>query len=460
MSDRYDLCVIGAGTAGVAAADTALALGKDVLLVTAPGDLGGTCILRGCMPAKALLSATERLGEVEEAENLGIRAAHVQADLPAIVARRRELVDYFAEDRARELAAIPLVRGWARFVSSAAIDAGGRRIEAERFVISTGSTIVPPRIEGLAECGYFTSDGALEMTRPPRTLAILGAGPVGCEFAQYFARLGTRVTLIQSEAHVLRNEDPDVASVVADALANEGVDLRTETAIGRCARENGGCIVTGTRRGVRFELAVETIMVASERVPNISTLDLERAGIARRGNAILVDQFLRTTNDNVFVAGDALGRRNLVHVAAYAGKLAARNAFARTPEPAEFDRYEAHAIYTQPQVAVAGLTEHVCRERGLEIRVRSHPFSDIGKALVSDTAQGFAKMIADPGGRIVGIAIVGDDAIDLIGEAVALIDARATTRYVATMPRLHPTMGEVLSRVAEGFGGAGAGGNT
>jgi pyruvate/2-oxoglutarate dehydrogenase complex dihydrolipoamide dehydrogenase (E3) component len=451
MSERYDLCVIGAGTAGFAAGETARALGKRTLLVSGPGDLGGTCILRGCMPVKTLLSSTERLGEIESAGALEVQAEGARVDLPALIARKRELVDYFAQDRAEELASFPLARGYARFVARDAIEVEGRHIEAGRFVIATGSTIAPPPIEGLAECGYFTSDGALEITRAPRSLAIVGAGPVGCEFAQYFARLGTRVTLFQREPNVLRNEDPDVGRVVAVALQQDGVDLRTGVDIERCTKDGAECTLVASGGGKSFETRVEQIMLASERVPQVANLALDVAGVEVRRGAVAVDRFLRTTNDAILAAGDVIGRRNLVHVSEYGGKLAAANAFAPTPAAADFDRYEAHAVYTQPQAAVAGLTERDCRDRGLSVRVRTHPFRDIGKALVSGAVEGFIKMIAAPDDRILGVAIVGEDAIDLIGEAVALIDAGRTVRHVVDMPHLHPTMGEIYARVAESF---------
>ena len=456
MNERVDLVVLGAGTAGFAAAQVARARGRSMMLVSGPGELGGTCIRRGCMPAKTLLSSTERLGDVERASHLGVRVAAERIDLRAVVARKRELVEYFANDRIHDLEAYPLVRGLARFVARDTIAIGDRRITANAFVIATGSHIVAPPILGLARATYFTSDEALEMTEPPRRLAVIGGGPVGCEFAQYFARLGARVTLVQSEATLLRNEDPDVGESIARALANDGVDVRVGCDVVSVAepQDRSGamhCVVVRDRDG-DGRIEVDAIMLASHRVPNVDSLDLERAGVtceASGGVAVAAD--LRTSNPAIFAAGDVLGRRCLVHVAEYTGRLAAQNAIDGTRIAADFDRFEAHAVYTQPQVAVAGLTENACRERNIAIDVRRHPFSDVGKALVSDTAEGFVKMIAGRDGRILGVAIVGDDAIDLIGEAIALVDRGATTREVADMPHLHPTMGEIYARVAADF---------
>jgi pyruvate/2-oxoglutarate dehydrogenase complex dihydrolipoamide dehydrogenase (E3) component len=457
MDEHYDLCVIGAGTAGFAAAERARRDGRSVLIVSGPGDLGGTCIRRGCMPAKTLFAASERLGEVESADELGVHAPAPRADLPAIIARKRELVEYFAEDRVAELERYPLARGWARFVAHDALEVDGRRIEAERFIIATGSHIVAPPIDGLTAAEYLTSDDALELTRVPPSLAILGGGPVGCEFAQYFARLGARVTLLQEEPTLLRQEDEDVARAVEAALVAEGIGVRTGCVVRRCARAGAErvlslCGVDNTGdAGRASELRVAAIVLASNRVANVDRLALDAAGVARSAHGIAVDAFLATTNPRVYAAGDVLGRRFLVHTAEYAGKLAAHNAFTREPRAADFDRWEAHAVYTQPQVAVAGLTERVCRARGLAVRVRRHPFRDVGKAVVAGDPEGFIKMIADGDGTILGIALVGDGASELIGEGIALIEHRAKTRDVAGMPHLHPTMSEIYARVAENF---------
>jgi len=452
MKTRYDVCVIGAGTAGFSASETARAGGHSVLVVSGAGDLGGTCILRGCMPAKTLLTATARLGEVETASAVGVDVPEATIDLRRIVARKRELVDYFVKDRIHELETYPLLRGSARFVARDAIVVEGQRIEADRFIVATGSSIVAPDIPGFRECGFFTSDAALEMTTAPTSLAIVGGGPVGCEFAQYFARLGTRVTLLQVEPALLRKEDGDVGEAIARVLAADGVDVRIGTALLRARREGDRRLLLIRDVSGERELAVDQVMLASNRRPNTANLELANAEIETNdADGIVVDGFLRTTNPNVFAAGDVLGRRCLVHVAEYAGKLAVSNAFAAAPTAVDFDRFEAHAVYTQPQVAVAGLTERLCAERGLAITVRRHPFADVGKAIVEAAPEGFVKMIADGDGRIRGVAIVGESAIDLIGEAIAFIDRGATTTEVATMPHLHPTMGEILGRVADDF---------
>jgi pyruvate/2-oxoglutarate dehydrogenase complex dihydrolipoamide dehydrogenase (E3) component len=449
MDERYDVCIIGAGTAGFAAAQAARAAGRRMVMVSGPGDLGGTCILRGCMPAKTLLSSTERLGDVDSATDVGIELGRPHIDVPTIIERKRELVDYFSHDRVHELEQFELVRGCARFVAQDAIVVGDRQIVAERFILATGSHIVAPPIPGLRETGYLTSDDVLDLTTIPARVAVIGGGPVGCEFAQYFARLGARVTLLDEGAQLLRNEDPDVAEAVATALTAEGIDVRCGVSIEHCTAAGDAAVITYSEGGAVTSQRVARLLLATGRVPNLDGLGLDAAGVIAGEGKLAVDPYLRTTNPRVFAAGDVLGRRCLVHTAAYSGSLALENAFAQTPRRADFDRFEAHAVYTQPQVGVAGLTERLARERGLTVRVKRHPFSEVGKAVVSAHAEGFVKMIADERDRVVGVAIVGVDAIDLIGEAIALIDHGATVRDVAQMPHLHPTMGEILGRVAD-----------
>jgi pyruvate/2-oxoglutarate dehydrogenase complex dihydrolipoamide dehydrogenase (E3) component len=450
--ERRELCVIGAGTAGFTAAEAARAAGRDVVLVTGEEELGGTCILRGCMPAKTILAAAQAEGDIRKAREIGVETAPIHIDLPAIIRRKRALVDYFAEDRLHDLAEYPLARGDARFVAPDTIVAGERRITAERFVIATGAAVIPPPIDGLDTVPTITSTGVLDISRAPRSIAIVGGGPIGCAFAQFFARLGAQVTLFQDAPELLRADDPDVGAAVRAALERDGVEVVLDADVRRARRDGDVAVLfADTARGAHGARA-DVVLLATNRRPRVDGLDLAAGGIeGDRARGIVVDGTLRSvSNPRVYAAGDVLARRSLVHVAAYGGRLAASNAFANEPVAADWDRWEAHALYTQPQVAVAGLTERQCRERGIEVRAATLPASEVGKALVSDQAEGFVKMLvrADDD-RVTGIAMVLDDAIDLAGEAIALIDRGATAREVAEMPHLHPTMSELLARVAE-----------
>jgi pyruvate/2-oxoglutarate dehydrogenase complex dihydrolipoamide dehydrogenase (E3) component len=452
VEERHELCVIGAGTAGFAAAEAARTLGRDVLLITGDDDLGGTCILRGCMPAKAMLAAAQYEGDVVKARDVGVETSGLHIDLPAIVRRKRALVDYFAEDRLHELAQYPLARGDARFVAPDAVVVGERRIVADRFVIATGAAVVPPEIPGLAGVPTITSTDVLEMTRVPGAIAIVGGGPIGCAFAQFFARLGVRVTLFQDAPELLRAEDPDVATAVRAVLQNDGVEVVLDADLREARRDGEGALLLADTPGGARSARADLVLLATNRRPRVQSLALDAGEIeGDPARGIVVDATLRSvSNARVFAAGDVVGRRQLVHVAMHAGELAARNAFAAEPQAMDWARWESHALYTQPQVAIAGLTERACRARGIAVDAAILPASEVGKALVSDTAEGFVKLLArSDDGRLVGAALVLDDAIDLAGEAIALIDRGATAREVADMPHLHPTMSELFARAAE-----------
>src|ERR1700730_10454365 len=312
--ERHDLCVIAAGPAGFAAAVAARAEGRDVVLVTGNDELGGTCILRACMPPKTLLAAAQSEGEVERAHDVGVETGPVHVDLPAIVRRKRALVDYFAGDRVHELASYPLARGDARFVAPDTVVVGDRRIAAARFVIATGAKTVLPRIDGLADVPAITSADVLEMTRAPRSIGVLGGGPIGCAFAQFFSRLGTRVTLFQDAPELLRAEDPDVGSAVRASLLRDGVDVVTAADVRRVFRDGDATVILADTPQGAHAARCETVLVATNRRPHVDGLDLAAGGIdGDRARGIVVDEMLRSrSNPRVFAAGDVLGRRNMV----------------------------------------------------------------------------------------------------------------------------------------------------
>lgn len=401
------------------------------------------------MPAKTLLASVQALGAVEKADEVGIHTDRIRIDVPEIVQRKNELVDYFIRARVDDFADFDVRFGTARFIDDRAIDVNGTRIEADRFIIATGSCIVPPPIPGLVAGGFFTSDDALNMTAIPQTLLIIGAGPVGCEFAQYFARLGSRVTLVQSETEILRNEDHDIAAYLREMLAREGINVAVATDVVSIVRASTGVIARLRNSGTEQDVPVDRVMLATGRKPNIESLALSNAGVEVSRGRLKIDDFLRTTNSRILAAGDVLGRRCLVHVAEWAGRLAAYNAFAVDPRIARFADVETHAVYTQPQIAVTGMTEAQARSESIALRIGKHDFRDIGKALVSDEPEGFMKMMAAEDGKVRGVAIIAADALDLVNEAVLIIARGMTAEEVAALPHLHPTMGEIYVRVAE-----------
>lgn len=429
---QFDLCVIGAGSAGFAAAQRARELGKTVAIVEGERALAGLCILRGCMPAKTVLHSAKVAETIEHAPEVGVDAASVRVEPAAIVQRKRRIVREFAKDRIEEIKQFPLFRGDGRFIDGSTLDVSGTKLSAERFLLSTGSIVEKPPAGVFGQRPLLTTDDALEMTDLPRAITVFGGGPVGCEFAQYFARLGVSVTLVQDAPELLRNEDEDVGRAVREGLSRDGVRIAVDVPLEQAAAKGSG-----------------PILFASGRRPNICDFALGNAGVEYSRNGIVVDATLRTANPRIYAAGDVIGRRMLVHVAVHCGRIAAENAFADSPAEVDFDLYEAHGVYSQPEVAVAGLTEREAKKRGLPYRTAQHEFSDHGRAITENELQGFVKLLADESGKILGVTIVGESAGELLQDALTLLYFRANVGDIARIPHLHPTLAEILTFPAE-----------
>lgn len=429
---QFDLCVVGAGSAGFAAGQRARELGKTVAIVECERALAGLCILRGCMPAKTVLHSAEVAETIEHASEVGVDAAGVRVDPQAIVERKRRIVREFAKDRIEEIKQFPLFRGESRFVDERTLDVNGTIVRAERFVLSMGSVMEKPSAGTFGDRPIITTDEALEMTDLPAAITVYGGGPVGCEFAQYFARLGVSVTLLQDAGELLRNEDADVGQAVRQGLERDGVRVELNVSPDAAGEKGTG-----------------PVLFASGRHPNVSDFALENASVEYSRDGIVVDETLRTANPRIYAAGDVIGRRMLVHVAVHCGGIAAENAFAQTPVRVDFDLYEAHGVYSQPEVGVAGLTEREAAKRGLRYRTASHNFSDHGRAITENALQGFVKILADESGKILGVTIVGESAGELLQSALTLLYFGANVRDVARIPHLHPTLAEILTFPAE-----------
>lgn len=448
-SHEFDLCVLGAGSAGFAAANTARSMGKSVAFADGTGPLAGLCILRGCMPSKTLLRSAEIAHLARTAPALGVHTGDVQADVREIVTRKNRIIRDFADERILGINQFPLFVGEPRFTSEDTIEAGGQMIRAERFVVSTGSVIEVPQLPGLRETGYLTSDDVLDLEALPESVIVLGAGAVGVELAQYLSRVGVHVTIVQRSGTLLSGEDHDVGICLRESFEHEGILVRTSTKIVRLDRSAGFKRVVFEANGVQESIEAKEIFVALGRRPNVEGFGFDAAGIEYDRNGVKVDRFLRTTNPRVFAAGDVTGPYELVHVAVYAGQLAARNAFSQTQRPIDYDLVASRAVFTDPQVAVAGLTERQCVERDIPYAKASFPFDDLGKAITANLTTGFIKMVAALDGRILGVTIVGAEAADLIHEAIALIYFRAKCHDVMEMPHLHPTLAEIITYPAE-----------
>lgn len=446
----YDFCVIGAGSAGYAAATIARALGKTVVIAESTAPLAGLCILRGCMPSKTLLRSAEIAHLVAEAPKFGIDTGAATANLAAIMARKRRIIKEFADYRIEGIEKFPVLRGAVAFAGPGELTVDSRVVRAAKFLVATGSVIHIPEIPGLAEAGFVTSDDVLELDSLPRSVIVLGGGPTACELAQYLQRLDVAVTMLQRSLCLLSGEDPDVGSALKRAFDDEGMDVRTGVKLLSVSVSAGRKRVHFERDGAADMVEADEIFVALGRRANVDGLELAAAGIAYDRRGIHVDDQLRTTNPDVYAAGDVIeDSTQLVHVAVNEGQTAARNALSEASLTIDRNLHGARAVFTDPQVAVAGLTERECKQRGLPYSPAIFPFDDLGKAIAVGATKGFVKMLASLDGTILGVAIVGAEASDLIHESIALLYFKANVRDVMAMPHLHPTLAEILTYPAE-----------
>ncbi|HRZ36276.1 MAG TPA: NAD(P)/FAD-dependent oxidoreductase [Candidatus Paceibacterota bacterium] len=450
---QFDAVVLGAGSAGFAAARTAAAAGLNVAVVDGAPELGGLCILRGCMPTKTLLEAAHVRHLAQRSGTWGVRVPEAQFDWPAILRRKDELVRGWAEYRREQLngGKFALIRAQARFLDPHRLVLDdGQTVEAPRFVIATGSVVSPPPLPQLEAVGCLTSDDALSLDTPPRSMIVLGGGPVALEFAQFFARLDVEVTLVQRSDHVLRGLDDDTAQAVEAALRREGLRVLTGTRLVGAARNASGTSVRFERAGRVETAAADQVLLALGRSPNTAALDLEKADVRTEKGRILANAEQQTSAPHIYAAGDCCGPHDLVHLAVQQGEVAGHNlAHANAPRRMDY-RLLVRVVFTEPQVAAVGFTEKEARAAGLEPLVASYPFSDHGKSVILDARDGFVKLLADARtGEIMGASVVGPLGGELIHEIVAAMHGRMTVQQLAALPHYHPTLAEIWTYPAE-----------
>ncbi|HEV3272545.1 MAG TPA: NAD(P)/FAD-dependent oxidoreductase [Candidatus Methylacidiphilales bacterium] len=458
---EFDVAVIGGGSAGFAAARTASCLGARVVVIEGGSQVGGLCILRGCMPSKSLLESAHRWHDIRRAREFGLVAEAIEVDMECVQARKQHLIGGFAAYRRRQLrqGKFTMVRGLASFLDSQTLlVTRGRRQElltASTFIVATGSVITRVPVPGLWEAGCLTSDTALDAEKIPKRLAVLGGGVIAVELGQFFARVGSKTTILQRSKRIVRNYDPDVSLELERAFKAEKIEVRTGVKLLEVSQKGKGKKIVFQCGRKRETLVVDEILYALGRAPALEGLGLEKAGVALAGGRLPVDERLASSAPHIFAAGDAVGPHEVVHIAIQQGEIAARNAVNHlrggqgTPETIDY-RLKALVTFTDPEIALVGLTETEAKARGIEFVSASYPFSDHGKAMIGGHEFGFVKLLAEKSrGEIIGAEIIGPRASDLIHELIAVMRYRGTAEELATMPHYHPTLAEIVTYPAE-----------
>lgn len=443
-----DICVIGAGAAGLSVASTAGLLGVPVVLIER-GAMGGDCLNSGCVPSKALIAAGKAAHTIRHADRFGLRAAPPVVERGRVHAHVHEVIAGIApidsEERYRALG-VDVIKATARFIDKRTVEADGRLIRARRFVIAVGAGPMVPPIPGLADVPYLTNETLFDLKDPPRRLVIIGGGPIGAEMAQAHRRLGSEVTILEA-GRLLSREDEETANVARVALLREGVRILEGVKVARAQSVSSGVTLDIEHSGRTEMLNASHILVATGRRPRLEGLGLEAAGVATGKSGIVVDRKLRTSNRRIYAIGDCSGGPQFTHVAGYQAGLVIRNAVFRLPVKVDYTAVP-RVTYTDPEVASVGLSEVEARASAKGVRVYRFPMAEVDRARAERASEGLIKAIVDRKGRVLGATIAGHGAGELLAPWILAVQKRLRIADMAGIVLPYPTYSEISKRAA------------
>lgn len=442
----YDFAIIGGGSAGLSVAAAAAQFGEKVVLFE-QGEMGGDCLNSGCIPSKSLIAAAKAAQGQRNSAHFGIAAIEPQVNYASVMAYVQSVITTIApidsQERFEKLG-VTVVRAGARFTGALSLEAGGKTYHARKIVIATGSRAAVPPIPGLKDVPYFTNETIFKNRLKPAHLIVIGGGPIGLEMAQAHRRLGCEVTVLETNKP-LTKDDPELTSVVLEALSDEGIAIRSQISIAEIKRIKSAIHVSLKNGDV---ISGSHLLVAAGRLPNIENLNLEAANVAHTRRGVTVDAKLRTSNKNIYAAGDVAGGLQFTHVAGYHAGLIIRNAMFRLPVKNRTDIIP-WVTYTDPELASVGLNESDARKHhGDAIKVLRWNFIENDRAQTEGKTAGFIKVIIQKNGRILGASIVGAGAGELIAPWVLAVTQKLKISAIANMVLPYPTMSEVGKRAA------------
>ncbi len=452
---RYNLVVIGGGTAGLVTAVGAAGLGAKVALIERHL-MGGDCLNVGCVPSKALISASRAAARVREAGKFGIKVPDgVAVDFPAVMERLRRLrAGISGNDSAARFKSlgVDVFVGQGRFTGSDTVEVGGKTLRFAKAVIATGARAVTLPIPGLKESGALTNETVFNLTELPKRLLVIGAGPIGVEMAQAFARLGSQVTLFEALHGILNREDQDAAEIVRKSLERDKVEFLCCVKIESV--ERSGYVSTArfkSEHGPAGEREFDAVLVGVGRAPNVEGLELDAVGVAYDKTGVKVDDHLRTTNPNIYAAGDICLATKFTHTADFAARIVIQNALFMGSK-----RFSALTIpwctYTDPEIAHVGLYEKEARDRGLKVRTFVQKLEDVDRAILDGESEGFVKVhVEDGADKILGATIVASHAGDMISEISVAMNNGVGLAGIGATIHPYPTQAEAIRKLGDAY---------
>jgi len=455
-AEPYDLLIVGGGPAGLVAAEAAIDRGAKVALIERHL-LGGVSLLTGSVPSKSIIRTSRLYADMHDAENFGATVPrNIEKNFAVAMERMRDLrtrISRYHSAERLKVAGVDLYFGAARFAGLDSIVVEGATVRFRKALIATGARPMPTVIPGLEQGGYFTSDGVFDLMECPPRLLVIGGGPLGCELAQAFCRLGSHVVIAQNEAKFLPREERDAAQLLSERLARDGVEIHlNSTVVAVRTATTGEKLVDLVSNDIKSTIAVDHILTGVGRIPNVEGLGLEEAGVAcDPASGIRVDDFLRTTNRRIYSAGDVCLEHKFTHTAEASGRIAVANALFRGR-----NRWSALTIpwctYTDPEIAHVGLYVSEARDRSIPVRTVTALMHDADRTMIDGQEEGFVKIHLREGtDEILGATIVASHAGEMINEITLAIDARIGLSVLATVIHAYPTQANAIKRAADAF---------
>lgn len=446
-----DICVVGGGSGGLTVAAAAAAFGVPVVLVEG-GLMGGDCLNYGCVPSKALLAAGKSAAAMRHAGTFGIAPVEPQVDFPGVMDHVRSVIAAIQPNDSVERftgLGVRVIQDYGRFTGADTLIAGDITIRPRRFVVATGSSPLLPPIPGLDATPFFTNETIFENTERPDHLVIIGGGPIGMEMAQAHRRLGSKVTVLEGQK-ALGKDDPELAAIVLDRLRGEGIAIREGAKVGEVSASAAGITVRYETDDGETEVSGSHLLVATGRTPNTDRLDLDTAGVKHDRKGITVDSALRTSNPKIFAIGDVTGGLQFTHVAGYHAALVIQTILFRFPGKENRDIIP-WVTYTDPELAHVGLSEAEARKRHGSVEVLRWSYAESDRAQAERRTEGLVKLVVDSRGRILGADIVGAGAGEMISLFALAVSKRMKTSDLRGFVPPYPTMSEMAKRAATAF---------
>ena len=456
---RYNIVVIGAGTAGLITSIIAASLGAKVALIE-KHLMGGDCLNVGCVPSKGVIRSARAWADLRKATEFGLHiSAGVKYDFGAVMTRMRKLRARISRnDSARRYAklGVDVYVGSGRFLGFDTVQvegpAGNRILTFVKAAVCTGARAAVPDTPGLQEAGYLTNETVFSLTELPQRLGVIGAGPIGCELAQAFARFGSQVYLIESTHGILPHEDRDAAEIVQQQMLRDGVKLRCCAKHLKVEKLDGGKRLTVDSHGQQYDVIVDEILIGVGRTPNVEKIGLETAGVSHDKNGIRVNARLQSSNPKIFAAGDVCSRYKFTHAADAMAQIVIQNAL--FPHPLSLGYANADALvmpwctFTEPEVAHVGMYEKEAKEKGIEVETYTYKLDEVDRAILDGEDEGFARVHIKKGtDKILGATIVAAHAGEMIGEFSVAMRAGAGAKTIAGTIHPYPTQAEVNKKV-------------